>query len=152
MSWKRNVGKMGFTLSSVGLRLDRILVSDNYILQKSVVTTYATAGVMAMTAAQVLGGLILRDPNGAGRADTVPTAAAIVAAIKNCKAGDSFEFTIRNTADGAETITVTTASGNTLSGTMTIAQNNTKRFLTVVSTATSGSEAVTTYSLGTVVH
>jgi len=35
---------------------------------------------------------------------------------------------------------------------MTIAQNNSKRFLAVVTNAGSGTEAVTIYSLGTVVH
>jgi hypothetical protein len=66
--------------------------------------------------------------------------------------GQSFEVTIRNTAGAAETITVTTATGATLSGTMTIAQLNTRRFLAVLTNVTSGSEAYTLYSLGTVVH
>lgn len=114
--------------------------------------TEATAAAVTYTTAQVLGGLILRDPAGAGRADLLPTAAALVAAIVGAAVGAAFEFTIRNTADAAETITVTTNTGLTLSGTMTIAQNNTKRFLAVITNATSGSEAVTVYSLGTAVH
>jgi hypothetical protein len=123
-------------------------------LGHTTVTTYNTAGVLAMTAAMLLGGLILRDPNGAGRSDTVPSAASIVAAVANAAVGVSFEFTIRNTADAAETITVAQDGGATvtLSGTMTIAQNNSKRFLAVLTNVTSGSEAVTIYSLGTVVH
>jgi len=118
--------------------------------------TEATAGVVAFTAANILSGLILRDPNGAGRADTLPTASAILAALndqfRQTKAvvGTSFEFTIRNTADAAETITVSTATGLTLSGTMTIAQSNSKRFLAVVTGVST--PAVTVYSLGTVVH
>jgi hypothetical protein len=123
-------------------------------LGHTTVTTLTTAGVVALTAAQLLGGLILRDPAGAGRADTVPAAADIVAAIPNAAVGVSFEFTIRNTADAAETITVTQDAGSTvtLSGPMTIAQNNSKRFLAVLTNVTAGSEAVTIYSLGTVVH
>ena len=62
--------------------------------------------------------------------------------------GQGFEFTIRNTADAAETITLTAGDGVTLSGTMTIAQNNSKRFLCVMAS----SAAATIYSLGTVVH
>lgn len=116
------------------------------------VATEATAAAVTFTVTQVLGGLILRDPNGAGRADLLPTAAALVAAINGAEIGTGFEFTIRNTADAAETITVTTNTGLTLSGTMTIAQNNSKRFAVVLTNVTAGSEAATVYSLGTVVH
>ena len=112
------------------------------------VTTDATVGVVTYTAAQLLGGLILRDPNGAGRSDVSPTAALIIAALGNYQVGSSFEFTIRNTADAAETITLTAGAGVTLSGTMTIAQNNSKRFKVVVTASTT----VTIYSLGTFVH
>lgn len=119
-------------------------------------TTEATAGAVTFTAAQILGGIILRDPAGAGRADLLPTATAILTALNDqfgqtkAVVGTSFEFTIRNTADAAETITVTTNTGLTLSGTMTIAQNNSKRFLAVVTGLST--PAVTVYSLGTVVH
>lgn len=120
---------------------------------KVTVTTDSTAGALAMTAAMWLGGMILRDPNGAGRADTTPTPAALAAAIKDVQVGDAIEFTIRNTADAAETITVTASGVDvTISGTATIAQNNSKRFLAVFTNVTSGTEAYTLYSLGTVVH
>jgi hypothetical protein len=115
-------------------------------------TTITTAGAATYIASEVLGGLLLRDPNGAGRSDVTPTAALLVAAIPCAAVGDAFEFDIRNTADAAETITVTAGTGVTLSGTMTIAQNNTKRFRLVVTNATSAAEAVTIYSVGTFVH
>lgn len=114
-------------------------------ISKTTASTITTAGVAAYTAAQVLGGLILRDPNGAGRADTVPTGAAICTAIPSYVVGDSFEFIIRNDADAAETITVSTANGATLSGTMTIAQSNSKRFRAVITAA----DTYTLYALGT---
>jgi hypothetical protein len=116
------------------------------------VTDSTTAGAVTYTAAGLLGGLITRDPNGSGRSDVTPTAALLVAAVPGATVGDSFEFTIRNTADAAETITVTAGSGATLSGTMTIAQNNSKRFLVRLDNVTSGAEAYTVYSLGTIVH
>jgi hypothetical protein len=122
--------------------------AEGAITQKTVVTTISTAGAVTFTAAEIMGGLILRNPNGAARADLLPTAADIIAAIDNAKVGDSFEFIVRNTAGAAETITITTNTGLTLSGTMTIDQNNSKRFLVVVTAATT----VTVYSLGTVVH
>lgn len=117
-------------------------------INTTTVRTITTAGAATYTAAQLLGGLILRDPAGANRSDVTPTAALIIAGITNAATGDSFEFTIKNTADAAETITVTEGVDVTLVGTMTIAQNNSKRFLCVVTAATT----VTIYSLGTVVH
>jgi len=124
------------------------VVVDGNLNKKTTVTTLTTAGAVTYTAAQLIGGLILRDPNGGARSDVSPTAALIIAAIGGQKIGTSFEFTIRNTADAAETITVTAGTGVTLSGTMTIAQNNSKRFLVLITAATT----VTIYSLGTVVH
>jgi len=128
----------------------QLLVNGEGIFHKTTPATITTAGAATYTTAQLLGRLLLRDPNGAGRSDVTPTAALIVAAIKNCKVGTSFEFTIRNDADMAETITVTAGTGVTLSGTMTIAQSNSKKFLVRVTAVTT--PAVTIYSLGTVVH
>jgi len=128
-------------LSSLELR-------EGVVIENKAVSTVTTVGVFSYTAEQLLGGLVLRDPNGAGRADTVPTAANLIAALNKPTVGASFEFTIRNTADAAETITLTTNTGATLSGVMTIAQNNSKRFMLVLTSATT----YTVYSLGTVVH
>ena len=114
------------------------------------VTTDTTAGANTWSAAEFIGGLCLRDTAGDNRSDVTPTAAQIVAAITNCKVGTAFRVIIRNTADADETITVTAGSGVTLSGTMTIAQNNTKEFLCRVDNV--GSPAATLYSLGTYVH
>lgn len=114
---------------------------------QGLVSVIATAGAATYTAAQLLGGLILRDPAGGARSDVSPTAALIIAAIAQGAAGNQFRFTIRNTADAAETITLTAGTDATLSGTMTIAQNNSKEFLCVVTAATT----VTIYSLGTIV-
>jgi hypothetical protein len=154
---------MGRTLQNVNKRyadgarpiVDEVPLTDGIgkLMGRTTVTTLSTAGALTLTAAQVLGGLILRDPNGGARTDTLPTAALLLAAIQNegqFEAGTSFEFTIRNTADAAETITVAAGTGGTTSGTMTIAQNNSKRFV-VVFTNTS-TAAYTIYSLGTVVH
>lgn len=110
------------------------------------VTTDATAGANTWTAAELLGGLCLRDPAGADRSDVTPTATLIVAAIDNCAAGDFFEFTIRNTADANETITLTAGDDITLSGNMTIPWNTEKRFLCLITDAST--EAATIYSIG----
>lgn len=128
-----------------------LMVNEKPLTDFKAPSTIATAAAVTFTAAQVLGGLILRDPAGAARADLLPTASDILDALPGAVAGTSFEFTIRNTADAAETITVTTNTGLTLSGTMTIAQNNSKRFLAVI-TGVGGDAAATVFSLGTVVH
>lgn len=123
--------------------------STERVIENLTTTTEATAGAVTYTATEFVGGLILRDPNGAGRSDVTPTAADIIAFMgkPSVQTGASFKVHIRNTADAAETITVTAGTGVTLSGTMTIAQNNAKDFLCVVTSPTT----VTLYSLGTVV-
>jgi len=123
---------------------------NDAVASSTVVTTDATEGARTYTAAELVGGMILRDCAGGSRSDVAPTGTAIVAAIAGCIIGSSFKFTIRNTSDAAETITLTTGTDVTLSGTMTIAQNNSKRFLVVVTSVTS--HTATIYSLGTVVH
>ncbi len=142
--------------TNVGLRLGGKAtgqVSTNGALTtKTTATTINTAGAVTLTAAQLLGGLILRDCNGAGRADVVPTAALMVAAVPGAVVGDSFRFIIRNTSAGATTITLTPdGAATTISGTATIAQNNQKEFLLVLTNVTASSEAYTVYSMGTVV-
>lgn len=157
MSWQGNLIKAGIHSNGVHARMHSgVDVSQGQFaakdfLKRSTVTTDATADNLTYTAAQLLGGLIIRDP-GANRSDVSPTAALMVAAVKGAKVGDSFEFIIRNTAGADETITMTAGTGFTLSGTMTIGQNNSKRFLVRLDNVTSGSEACTMYSLGTIVH
>lgn len=122
------------------------------VIEETRVNVIDTAGDESYSAAQILGGLILRDPNGAGRSDSVPSAADLVDAINNCRGGDSFTFAVRNTADAAETITVSTSTGATLDGTMTVAQNETRLFVAVIDDASEGNEAYTVYSLGNLTH
>lgn len=140
-------GTEAVTIYGLGLEPN---TSDKF--SRSTVSSDTTADAITYTAAQLVGGLILRDPNGAGRADVSPTAALLVAAMPGAVVGSSFEFTIRNTANGNETITLTAGNGVTLSGTMTVEQNNSKRFLVVCDNVGAGTEAVTIYSLGTIVH
>jgi len=125
------------------------VISGLGVPTKLTVTTDTTAGALTYTAAMLKGGLILRDPNGAGRSDVTPTAALLVAAFPGCPVGTSFEFEIVNTADASETITVTAGTNCTIVGTATIAQNNCKRFLVRLDNVTASSEAYTLYSLGT---
>ena len=116
-------------------------------MQKSVVPTYTTAAAITYSAADIESGLIIRDTNGLARADLVPTAATLNTYFRNPEANMSMRFIIRNSSGAANAITVTTNTGITLSGTMSIAQLNSKEFKLVFTSNT----AVTIYSLGTIV-
>lgn len=128
-------------------KLDGLQLRDN-LLTYSAPVTKTTASAVTYTAEEFTSGIILRDPNGAGRIDITPTAALLYTELGDPEVGSTFEVVIRNTADAAETITMSGGTGVTISGTATIAQNNTKVFLGVFTSAS----AVTLYSVGTFVH
>lgn len=123
--------------------------SFGLFLPKIVPATVSTATAVTLTVGQVQGGFILEDPNGGAATATLPTAALLVAATPGAMVGTSFYFDVRNTADANETLTIAGGSGGTTSGTMTIAQNNGKRFLLRFTNVSPGSETYTVYSLGT---
>jgi hypothetical protein len=106
------------------------------------------------TAAQISGGtsttdLALTGTLGAGKAITLPLVTDLVAAIPAAQVGQSYRLRIINESSANFAWTVTTNTGWTLTGTMTIAQNTWREFVvTLVSltTATLQSVAVGTYS------
>jgi hypothetical protein len=145
-AFQENTTNLSLQLSSMGTGV--VAITTNIPVFFTSPVTLDTTSDVTYTAAQLKGGIILRDPNGGARADLFPTAAALVAAFPSCPVGTTFEIVIRNTADAAETITMTTNTGLTLSGTMTIAQNNQRRFWVRLTNVTSASEAATIYSIG----
>lgn len=123
------------------------------VYPRIVVSTLDVAADLTLTTAQIQGGLILRDCAGGNRTDTLPTAAALLAAVPGAMVGTAFEFTVRNTSAGANTITVAPPDPSVLiSGTPTVAQNNSKRFLVVFTSVNTRSPTYAVYSLGTFVH
>lgn len=84
---------------------------------------------VVLTAAQVINGWYIQTGTPGACNKTLPTAAAIVAAIKGCAVGTQFDFVVDN--EGDNTITVLTGDGITLVGTATIAndKNRVIRFL-----------------------
>jgi hypothetical protein len=112
-------------------------------------TTAAT-----LTAANVSGGYASVDlqMTGAMAGDaalTLPLVSDLVAALPNASASTSYRLRITNASSNAQTWTVTTNTGWTLAGTMTIAQNTWREFIvtfTSTSAATLQSVAVGTYS------
>ncbi len=84
---------------------------------------------------------------GSGQALTLPTAADLVAAIPNAIVGQTYRLRIQNTSSGNFAWTVTTNTGLTLTGTMTVAQNTYRDFLVTLTSLT----AVAVQSLGQVI-
>lgn len=89
-----------------------------------VVPVPATATATAtLTADQVLNGLLLGSPGSTAATYTLPTVAALEAALPNSdKAGISFDFSVVNVdGSGSGVITLFTNTGWTLVGLMTVA-------------------------------
>ncbi len=101
---------------------------------------YATAALQSttMTAAQVSGASFVNfDNTGTTPANLqFPAATDVVAAIPNCQAGFTYMLAIRNSSGSANTATITTNTGVTLTGTMTIAQTVTRYFVVTINSLT----------------
>lgn len=147
----------GTVTASLGVVVDsnkdigtfRNLRTTRLILGSSA-TSDATAGARTYTAAEILGGIIVRDPNGAGRSDVLPTAALLVAAIPGATIGDTIECYIVNGADAAETITIGAGAGGGFDANQTAASRvipqNTSKMLTIrLTNVTAASEAYVAY-------
>lgn len=127
-----------------GVMASRLFVSGNNTAQTSI----NTAGNVSYTQAQVMAGEIVRDPNGAARTDTLPTAAALVAAIPGCTVHMRIKVLIINGADAAETITLQVPAGgggtwdaNQTAASRVIPQNTQKLITMRLTNVTSGTEA-----------
>ncbi|MGR3910008.1 hypothetical protein Q3A80_23485 [Burkholderia sp. SR8] len=106
-----------------------------------------------LAAAQIAGAaqnfLNLTGTLAAGANAQLPTAAALIAAlpqvVQGAAVGLSFQLRIINSSSGAFAWTVTTNTGWTLGGTMTIAQNTWRDFIvTITSSTTATLQAVGT--------
>jgi hypothetical protein len=111
-------------------------------------TVNAVAAAVTYSTAEILSGLVLRDALSSARADLLPKAADLVAAINGCQVNTSFRTVIRNTGAGAGSITLTANTGATISGTAAIVFQQQKELLIVITNVTPGAEAYTAYSLG----
>lgn len=126
------------------LRVTRVLQSQG------AATSDATVGPRTFTAAEILGGTIVRDPNGASRSDVLPTAALLVAALPNAAVGDIIECEIVNGADAAEVITIGAGVGggfdtNQTASARVIPQNASKSLRIRLTNVTAASEAYVAY-------
>lgn len=145
MSVAGKLGQWGLQLDGQHMEFDAggNLLVQGAVVRKTSPAVKTTAGNVTFTADEFLGGLILRDPNGAARTDKTPDAADIVKAVGRAVAGFTFLVAIRNTADAAEAITLSAGAGVTISGSAVIGQGNTGLFLVRIDSAS----AVTIYTL-----
>ena len=125
---------------------DRLVVgTGGRFIENLTPTNITTAGAGTYTANDIAGGLITRDPSGAGRTDTTATAVAIIAACGLDNDGDCVLCRLVNTADAAEAITLAGGDGVTIANVgQTLAQNESALMLFRRTSAT----AVTLYLFG----
>jgi hypothetical protein len=101
---------------------------------------YTTAALQSapMTGAQVAGAkVVVFDNTGTTPGNLqMPIATDLVAAIPGAAVGERYILKIRNSSGAANTATITTNTGITLVGTMTIAQNVTREFVVTLTSLT----------------
>jgi len=115
--------------------------------------SYGTAGNTTLTAADIYGGLVLVDPNGAARNITTPTAAQLVAVCPGVAVGDVVSCLVMNGSDGAadaENLTIVGGTGVTFDtnevAAARVVRSQTSRLVNFRFTnVTVGSEAVVCY-------
>lgn len=117
-----NLASAGFVLIGVATAVAANPSSTGYVRLNGVsieeeatgaaAASIATAGAGTYTAAQLLGGIIVRDCGGASRTDTLSTAALLVAAMPNPAVGDIVRCRVINGSDPiTEVITLAEGSG-----------------------------------------
>lgn len=110
-----------------------------------------TAGPVTLTAAEILGGIVVADCAGAGRTYTLPTAALLVAAIPGVAIGDIVRCLIVNGSDAAEAITLAAGAGgafdaNQTAASQVIGQNTSKTVTIRLTNVTLTTEAYVVYA------
>lgn len=112
----------------------------------------ATAGNETYTAAQILGGIIVRNTAGAARTDTLPTAALLVAALPGAAIGDIVRCLVVNGgAGGVEVITLAAGAGgafdaNQLAASRVVPINTSKLVHIRLTNVTAAAEAYVVYA------
>jgi hypothetical protein len=120
------------------------------------VTLSTPAGTAAatLTAAQTVNGLVVMTPTAARDVNTASAADIVAELGDGVRVGTTFTLVIRNEAAATHALTLVGGSGVTLAtgNTNTVAAVNTRQFIGRVTNITSGSQAVTVYSLPTGAH
>ena len=122
-------------------------------LTSGLVVNAASDAATTLSAANSINSLITMTPT-AARNVTTATAAQIVAELVTAKVGTSFSIILRNQAASTHALTLVGGTGVTLDSdnTNTVAAAKTRQFIGRVTNISSGSEAITIYSMGEGVH
>ena len=102
------------------------------------------SGAWALSVAEFLGGFIIDATTSAGSAPTMPTVAAVVAALPGYIAGSTILLVFKNTGTQTATLTTDASAQWTMEGIMTIVTKETRMFLCRIESGTAG----TVYSIG----
>jgi predicted RecA/RadA family phage recombinase len=134
-------------LNGIGVDRDELVDAEG----SPAPTSVATAGAGTITAAMILSKIYVRDCAGAGRTDTLATAAEIVAALPNAKVGDVLQLYVINGADAAEAITLAAGTGGAFDANQTatsrvVGQNTSKLVHIRLTNVTAASEAYVVYA------
>jgi hypothetical protein len=128
-----------------------LIVNAQMVGNQSMATTDGTVGAISLTVAEIFGApemyVLLNGAQVGGVNAQLPLASAVVAAMPFNSippVGATWDLRIINVGSG-QIITVTTNTGWTLTGTMTLANNTWRDFLVIVSPA----GACTLLSVGT---
>jgi hypothetical protein len=107
-------------------------------------------GVRTLTAAEVLGGVLIVNCDDAQTAN-LPTGTLLNAALPGCSVGASFELDVVNVGDTTLTIAVgtggTLVQGNSKSTVATIVAQASKRFVIIVTGVTQNGDASDAYQV-----
>lgn len=135
----------GLTVTAGGLQV-RGGTGDAFV-QEFALADDTTAGNLTYTAAQLSSGVFTRDPNGSARTDVFADATDLIAAaaLNLSVDGDTAICYFINTANGAETITMSGGTGITFANVgQTIAQDE----AVIIVMRRTSSTAVTVYLIG----
>ncbi len=100
------------------------------------VNNIADGASMAITAAQLLNGIVTATPT-AARTVSAPTAATLIAAVTPATlVGTGFEFTVINLASATHVLTLGTATGTTIVGLATIQPATSATFVARIASGT----------------
>jgi len=122
---------------------------NSLIYQASTPAVVNAAVNATYTPAQVLTGMIFRDPQGGVKTDTLPTARDLAQGLPGVAVGTTLSLLVRN--EGGATVTIAVGAGGTASGSpLTVLVANNRVFRIRFTNVTPGSEAYTLYTFGTV--
>jgi hypothetical protein len=133
------------TVGSITEGMNRLADELHVVGNVGAVASVDTATTHLVTPAQFLAGIYVNTRDGAV-AWTLPTAAAMVAAVANAQVGSTVQCWLVN--EGNDTTTITTNTGNTITGghgTATLATALSQLIIGKFTNVTSGAEAVTYY-------